>query len=96
MQLDVGNEPYLSQLKVPAYWFGILSIISQLRISRGLLLWQAVKMDFFSSDFLTNLNFGQVTDEQTESDADAPIVHKDGCAQNYNDYLKKHRQMDGK
>ncbi len=37
--------------------------------------------DFLSSDFLSSMNFGQVTDRQTEYDAYEPTVHTHRWAQ---------------
>ncbi len=53
--------------------------------SLGQIWWLYVKWfqsyEFLSSDFLSSLNFGPVTDIQTESDAYEPTVHMHRCAQ---------------
>ena len=40
-----------------------------------------LRYEFLSSDFLSSPNFGQVTDDQTQSDAYEPTVHMHRCAQ---------------
>ena len=60
MQLDVGNEPYLLQQKPHSY-------CHYRKPKNTVEFW-------YSTELLSSLNFGPMTDRQTESDAYEPTV----------------------
>ncbi len=64
-------------------WFGMLNM--PFTSFKSCMHKANASIEFWSSDLLSSLNFGPVTDgrtdRQTESDAYEPTVHKHRCAQ---------------
>ena len=81
MQLDVDVSPpaYIIKMKTPACRTSRESM--GYKTPHTTLTFLYCPNDFLSSDFLSRVNFGQVTDIQTESDAYEPTVHTHRWAQ---------------